>query len=58
VHATAKAGVNYFDTSPYYGLTKSETVLGRALADLPRSSYVLSTKVQRWVTGNAFGRDM
>lgn len=41
-------GVNYFDTSPFYGGTKSERVLGRALAKLPRSSFVVSTKVGRY----------
>ncbi|KXZ42197.1 hypothetical protein GPECTOR_185g280 [Gonium pectorale] len=45
VHHAFRRGINLFDTSPYYGLTKSETVLGAALRDLPRSEYVLSTKV-------------
>ncbi|GLC38508.1 hypothetical protein PLESTB_001733100 [Pleodorina starrii] len=48
VHRAFARGVNLFDTSPYYGLTKSETVLGRALRDLPRSQLVLSTKVGRY----------
>lgn len=41
-------GVNYFDTSPFYGRTKSEIVLGRALQGVPRESYFLSTKVGRY----------
>jgi L-galactose dehydrogenase len=41
-------GVNYFDTSPFYGATRSERVLGRALARLPRGSFVVSTKVGRY----------
>lgn len=41
-------GVNYFDTSPFYGATRSERVLGRALAQLPRDSFVVSTKVGRY----------
>jgi len=41
-------GINYFDTSPFYGGTKSERVLGRALATLPRDSFVVSTKVGRY----------
>lgn len=41
-------GINYFDTSPYYQLTKSETVLGKALKGIERSKYILSTKVGRY----------
>lgn len=43
-------GVNYFDTSPFYGATRSERVLGRALGLLPggRDSFVVSTKVGRY----------
>jgi L-galactose dehydrogenase len=42
-------GVNFFDTSPYYGLSRSETVLGKALARLgERDDYVLATKVGRY----------
>lgn len=48
VHATLDMGVNYIDTSPYYGLTRSEAVLGKALQTVPRDSYILSTKVGRY----------
>mmetsp|Transcript_37035 Transcript_37035/g.82332 ORF Transcript_37035/g.82332 Transcript_37035/m.82332 type:complete len:328 (+) Transcript_37035:137-1120(+) len=48
VHDAFKAGVNFFDTSPFYGATKSETVLGQALKDLPRSEIIISTKVGRY----------
>ena len=41
-------GVNLIDTSPFYGLTKAETVLGKALAEIPRDSYYLATKVGRY----------
>lgn len=45
-------GVNYFDTSPFYGATRSERVLGRALRQLAqtsgRDSFVVSTKVGRY----------
>lgn len=40
-------GIRHFDTAPYYGYGLSESRLGNALADLPRSSYTLSTKVGR-----------
>ncbi|GAS80610.1 aldo/keto reductase [Paenibacillus amylolyticus] len=48
VHAAVDAGMNYIDVSPYYGLTKAETVLGEAIRSLPRSSYILSTKAGRY----------
>ncbi|PNH11710.1 L-galactose dehydrogenase [Tetrabaena socialis] len=48
VHHAFRRGINFFDTSPFYGLTKSETVLGQALRDLPRSELVLATKVGRY----------
>jgi L-galactose dehydrogenase len=41
-------GVNLFDASPYYGRTRAETVLGKALCDLPREGYVLATKCGRY----------
>lgn len=41
-------GVNYVDVSPYYGITRAETVLGRALAGVRRDDYVLATKVGRY----------
>jgi D-threo-aldose 1-dehydrogenase len=40
-------GVRYFDTAPHYGLGLSERRLGRALRELPRSEFALSTKVGR-----------
>jgi D-threo-aldose 1-dehydrogenase len=41
------AGIDYFDTSPWYGNTKSELRFGAVLRDKPRASFVLSTKVGR-----------
>jgi L-galactose dehydrogenase len=48
VRLCLERGINFIDTSPFYGLTKSETVLGKALREVPRDSYVLSTKVGRY----------
>src|SRR5262245_58714538 len=48
VHTAQELGVNFFDVAPFYGLTKAETVLGKALASLPRASFYLSTKVGRY----------
>ena len=36
VFAAIDAGINIIDVSPYYGYYKSETVLGKALKDIPR----------------------
>ncbi|GBG00535.1 L-galactose dehydrogenase [Raphidocelis subcapitata] len=48
VHEAFRLGINVFDTSPFYGATKSETVLGKALKDLPREQIVVCTKVGRY----------
>jgi len=48
VHAALDLGVNYIDVSPFYGLTKAETVLGQALNGVARDRYYLSTKVGRY----------
>lgn len=48
VHTAIELGINFIDVSPYYGVTRAETVLGKALATLPRESYVLATKVGRY----------
>lgn len=48
VHEAFKLGINFFDTSPFYGTTRSETVLGRALAALPRNEIIVATKVGRY----------
>jgi D-threo-aldose 1-dehydrogenase len=45
-HAYAM-GTRYFDTAPHYGQGRSEQRIGAALADVPRDSYLLSTKVGR-----------
>src|SRR5437588_5841913 len=48
VHTALDLGINFIDVSPYYGLTKAETVLGKALATVPRDRYHLATKVGRY----------
>jgi L-galactose dehydrogenase len=48
VHVSLENGINFIDTSPFYGLTKSETVLGKALKTVPRDTYILATKVGRY----------
>jgi D-threo-aldose 1-dehydrogenase len=41
------AGLGYFDVAPLYGNGLAEQRLGRALRDVPRAEFVLSTKVGR-----------
>lgn len=48
LHRALEVGITYFDTSPYYGRTRSEAVLGRCLRGIPRDRYILSTKVGRY----------
>ncbi|CAH0263375.1 Pyridoxal 4-dehydrogenase [Chryseobacterium sp. Bi04] len=40
-------GIRYYDTSPWYGLTKSERRFGNFLKDKERSDFIFSTKVGR-----------
>ena len=40
----AEKGINYFDTAPGYCKDKSETITGKALSQLKRDSYFVSTK--------------
>jgi len=51
VHTALDLGVNFIDVSPYYGATKAETVLGRALRGVARSRYLLATKVGQYGEG-------
>jgi len=56
VHEAFRLGINFFDTSPYYGGTLSEKMLGKALKTLmvPRDQYVVSTKCGRYAEGFDF----
>jgi aryl-alcohol dehydrogenase-like predicted oxidoreductase len=48
VHVAVDNGINFIDVSPYYGHLKAETVLGKALKEIQRDKYYLSTKVGRY----------
>ncbi|XP_047341452.1 L-galactose dehydrogenase [Impatiens glandulifera] len=52
-------GINFFDTSPYYGATLSEKMLGKGLKALgvPRDQYIVSTKCGRYAEGFDFSAD-
>ena len=47
-HLAIDHGINFIDVSPYYGITRAETVLGKALANIPRDRYYLATKIGRY----------
>lgn len=48
VHTAVDNGINFIDVSPYYGHLKAEIVLGKALKEIERNRYYLSTKVGRY----------
>jgi aryl-alcohol dehydrogenase-like predicted oxidoreductase len=48
VHVALENGMNFIDTSPYYGRGMSEVFLGVALEGVPRDSYTLCTKLGRY----------
>ncbi|MBI1321914.1 aldo/keto reductase [bacterium] len=48
VRTALDLGMNFIDTSPYYGRGLSECLLGIALRDVPRDSYLLGTKLGRY----------
>ena len=48
VQVAIDSGMNFIDTSPFYGRGMSEVLLGVALRDVPRDSYYLGTKLGRY----------
>ena len=48
VHTALDLGVNFIDTSPFYGRGMSEVMLGQALKGIDRESYLLGTKLGRY----------
>lgn len=48
VRTALDCGLNFIDTSPFYGRGMSEVLLGMALRDVPRESYLLCTKLGRY----------
>src|ERR1700744_92824 len=48
VHVALDCGLNFIDTSPFYGRGMSEVLLGIALKEVPRESYTLCTKLGRY----------
>jgi D-threo-aldose 1-dehydrogenase len=56
VATAADLGVTLFDVAPLYGHGLAEHRLGTVLKRLPRDSFVLSTKVGRWLKPAPGGR--
>lgn len=52
VHAAIDGGINFIDVAPYYGVTRAETVLGKALRSVRRDRYLLATKVGQYAEGD------
>src|SRR5258706_13749872 len=48
VHVALELGMNFIDTSPFYGRGMSEVLLGGTLQDVPRDRYILGTKLGRY----------
>lgn len=48
VHVALDVGMNFIDTSPYYGRGTSECLLGFALRGIPRDRYFLGSKLGRY----------
>ena len=48
VRVALDAGLNFIDTSPFYGRGMSEVLLGVALRGVPRDSFTLCTKLGRY----------
>jgi L-galactose dehydrogenase len=48
VRGALAGGINLFDVAPFYGATKAEEELGKALEGVAREHYILSTKVGRY----------
>ncbi len=48
VHVALDCGLNFIDTSPFYGRGMSEVLLGVALRGIPRDRYTLCSKLGRY----------
>jgi len=55
IHRAFELGINFFDTADVYVRGGAETVLGKALAELPREQVVIATKVMGRVWDGPLG---
>lgn len=58
LHAAYDQGVNYFDNADAYASGRAELVMGKAIADLPRTALVISSKVYWQTTPGVNGRGL
>src|SRR5262245_44682133 len=52
VRVALECGMNFIDTSPFYGRGMSEVLLAIALRGVPRESYTICTKLGRYDLGH------
>jgi aryl-alcohol dehydrogenase-like predicted oxidoreductase len=52
VRVALDSGMNFIDTSPFYGRGMSEVLLGVVLQDVPRDRYLLCSKLGRYDVGH------
>ncbi|MGE4179807.1 MAG: aldo/keto reductase [Limisphaerales bacterium] len=52
VRVALDCGLDFIDTSPFYGRGMSEILLGLALRDVPRDQYILCSKLGRYDLGH------
>lgn len=52
IRLALELGLNFIDTSPFYGRGMSEVLLGVALKDVPRDDYLMCTKLGRYDIGH------
>ncbi len=57
ISTSMEMGLNYFDTAPHYGMGSAEVRLGRNINHLPRSSFIVSTKVGRLIVPSEKAED-
>eukprot|EP00026_Physarum_polycephalum_P005926 Phypoly_transcript_05965.p1 GENE.Phypoly_transcript_05965~~Phypoly_transcript_05965.p1 ORF type:complete len:313 (-),score=53.98 Phypoly_transcript_05965:133-1071(-) len=48
INRALELGINYFDTAPMYGVTKSETNMGKVFKNIPREKYFMCSKTGRF----------
>lgn len=54
IDAYLEKGFSYFDTSPVYGMTQSETIFGKLVASrYPRDKFQIATKLPMWTIETA-----
>jgi voltage-dependent potassium channel beta subunit len=58
IHSAFDHGVNFFDCADVYAKGLAETMLGKAIQDLPREELVISSKVFQPVSSSPNGRGL